>query len=71
MIVQYYIDILWNYYLDFFFFIHKPGYSKFAIMSATGVPKELVEKSKTSDVYFSAEDAVRYGIAHSIEREIL
>lgn len=43
----------------------------FAIMSATGVPKELVEKSKTSDVYFSAEDAVKYGIAHSIEREIL
>jgi ATP-dependent protease ClpP protease subunit len=43
----------------------------FAIMANTGVPANLIEKSRISDVYMDAGEALRYGVVHAIEHEIL
>ena len=40
-------------------------------MANTGVPTNLIEKSRISDVYMDSGEALRYGVVHAIEHEIL
>ena len=41
------------------------------IMKSVGIPRRLISRAKAEDVYLSAEEAVKLGVAHAIEHEIL
>ena len=41
------------------------------LLSTMSIPPELLERMMREDVYIVADDAIKYGIAHEFETEII
>jgi ATP-dependent protease ClpP protease subunit len=42
-----------------------------ALLSTMNIPKDLLERMLHEDVFMGADEAIRYGIAHGYETELI